>query len=107
MDQTQSTLCNIINQLHNIEIKVKELDQSNRLERRFERIKSQLEVLSLFIHDPLHEAYDSTRLDCEASIAGDKTENLQIVEVIKPIVFHRQGEINSIIQRGVVIVEGK
>ena len=107
MQENHSTLCNIINQLHAIETKVNEVSEPLRLERRFDRIKKQLQELKLFIHNPIQEDYDETRIDCEASIAGDKTDNLYIVEVIKPIIYLRDGNVNQIIQRGVVIVEGR
>lgn len=107
MNKNYSVLCNIINQLHNIESKCIELDESGKIGRRFDRLKSQFQELNLFIHSPIHEAYDDTRLDCEASIAGDKISDLKIVEVIKPIIYHRDEQENSIIQKGVVIVEGK
>ena len=107
MQETFSILCNIINQLHAIESKVKEVKEPLKLERKFERIKKHLQELNLFVHNPLQEAYDETRMDCDASIAGDQTENLYIIEVIKPIIYMRDGDVNQIIQRGVVIVEGK
>ena len=106
MDQIQSVLCNIINQLYVIETKVNDLENSKSLSRRFDKIKTQFKELNLHIHDPLYESYDETRLDCEASIAGSLTSNLKIVEVIKPIVYYRTAEVNQIIQRGIVIVEG-
>jgi len=107
MEQNQAVLCTIINQIHTIESKCKELDASGKIGRRFDRLNVQWEALNLYVHNPLHEPYDDTRLDCDASIAGDKTDQLQIVEVIKPIIFHRDGDENRILQRGVVIVEGK
>ncbi|MDF1695153.1 MAG: hypothetical protein P1U56_04950 [Saprospiraceae bacterium] len=107
MQPTQSILCNIINQLHAIENKINELPENHKLDRRFNRIKQQFQELDLHVHNPIDEPYDETRIDCEASVAGDKTDNLHIVEVIKPIVFLREGNTNQIIQRGVVIVESK
>jgi hypothetical protein len=53
----------------------------------------------LTIHNPLGETYDQTRLDCEANIAGESTENLVITEVIKPIIRLKQGGLNQIVQK--------
>ena len=107
MSLNLSPLCNIINQLYALEKKVIAMDDSGRISRRFERIKVQFEELNLFIHVPLDEAYDDTRLDCDASVTGEKIDNLKIVEVIKPIIYHRENEVNKIVQRGVVLVEGR
>ncbi len=89
----------IINQT--IEIEKKASGQTAIL-RHVERIKNAFEELGYHIHNPIGERYDETRTDCDASIAGAKTEHLVVKEVIKPII--RQG--GMIVQNGVVIVEG-
>ena len=90
----------IINQVFDIERKS---TQNAPILRHIERIRTVFEEMSYQIHNPSGEPYTETRTDCEASIAGAKIENLVVAEVIKPIV-RRQG---MIIQKGVVIVEGK
>ena len=107
MNHTQAVLCKIINQLFNIENKVNQSSPSNQMTRRFDRIKDYIQELDLVIHDPIHEDYNETRTDCEATVAGDKISNLKIVEVIKPIIYHQIEGSQQIIQRGVVIVEGR
>jgi len=79
----------------------------DRLSRKFDRTKKYFEEIDLYIHDPLGEDYSDTRIDCEATISGDSTNDLKIVEVIKPLIFNREGGQNVIIQRAVVIVEGR
>ena len=55
--------------------------------------------------NPLGEAYNETRTDCDASIAGGSAENLVITEVIKPIVWlSLNGQPSSIVQQAVVVV---
>jgi hypothetical protein len=90
----------IINQVFDIERKS---TQNAPVLRHIERIRTVFEEMGYQIHNPSGEPYTETRTDCEASIAGTKIENLVVAEVIKPIV-RRQG---MIIQKGVVIVEGK
>ena len=95
----------MINQLHGIHSKVSEMEDSRSTERGFARLYAYFEELDLHIHDPLGEDYDETRIDCEATIAGDSVDNLHIVEVIKPIIYNRIEGQNHILQRAVVIVE--
>jgi hypothetical protein len=65
----------------------------------------------LTYHNPLGEKYNQSRTDCEASIAGTETENLEIVEVIKPIVFYSYTDENkpmkTIAQKAVVVAEAR
>lgn len=106
MDETQKVLCNIVNQIFAIEQKVQPEPSYRSLSRRFDRIKDQLKILDLHVLDPINENYDSSRIDCDASITGEGTNEMKIVEVIKPIIFHGTSSSRRILQRGVVIVEG-
>lgn len=106
MNDTQQVLCKIINQLFQIKEKVNASDDSNGMQRKFDRIHTYLEELNLHVHNPIGESYDDTRLDCEATISGDSINNLEIVEVIKPIIYLKSDG-NTLLQRGVVIVKGK
>ena len=103
MTDTQDVLCNIINQIFQIELKCKQELDSKGLQRKFKRINQHFGELNIKMHDPLGEAYDDTRIDCEATISGDDMEDLKIIEVIKPIIYYKEVE-NVILQRGVVIV---
>ena len=53
------------------------------------------------------EAYNENRTDLEASIAGISTDNLVVIEVIKPIIRSKNGTITQIVRKGVVVVESK
>lgn len=107
MIQDTQSVCQIINQIHSIQNKVLEQNDSNGMVRKFERLHKSFEAFNMFIHNPIGEAYNATRMDCEATISGSGTENLQIVEVIKPIIYLKENGRNEIIQRGIVIVEAK
>jgi len=106
MQEQHKSLCNIINQIHSLEAKLMSSDEHKTLDRRFQRIKKSFEDMNLFIHNPIGEAYTETRLDCEASISGESSENLKIIEVIKPVIYFKNEDDNEIIQRAVVIAEG-
>ncbi|RMG57620.1 MAG: hypothetical protein D6722_24645 [Bacteroidetes bacterium] len=82
------------------------LADNRSLSRNLDRMSRALAELGLIWHDPLGEAYDETRTDCEASIAGTCSENLRITEVIKPIVYWQEKEGRQLVQQGLVVVEG-
>ena len=65
------------------------------------------EKISFIIENPINQKYKETRTDVEANISGDSTENLIIVDVIKPIIRIKQGKVSKIIQKGIVIVQDK
>lgn len=105
--------CFIINQLFEIEKKSKKLIEENSIYRNIQKLREHFEnnilgdELGLSYHAPLGESFNETRTDCEASIAGNSTENLLITEVIKPVIRVHQGDRTFIIQKAVVIVESQ
>lgn len=112
-DQLQFFL-DLTNQHFALSQKIKQLPDTGSLQRNLDRLSlmlsERLEVfaepgMGLEVHDPLGEAYDETRTDCSASIAGEALENLVIVEVIKPIIRLRHQQMSRIVQQGVVIVK--
>ncbi len=108
-----------MNQIFEIEKKSANLKEENSIQRNLNKMKGILEeeffkgssTIGLTYHNPLGESYSDTRTDCEATIAGTEVENLQIIEVIKPIIFYAYQEnekvIKVIIQPAVVIVQSK
>jgi hypothetical protein len=112
LDKTIKNQIFILNQIFEIENKLSKLDTTHTINRNIDKLKSFYkdsfdDNISLIIENPKGEDYNETRTDIEASIAGDSTENLIIVDVIKPIIRLRQGQKNKIIQRGIVIVQDK
>lgn len=112
----------LINQIFEIEKKVAKLKEENSINRNLLRMKEILEYgllssnnseVGLTYHNPIGENYNETRTDCDASIAGETTDNLKIIDVIKPIVYLKAKESESntnykpIVQKGVVIVESQ
>lgn len=105
--EKQDQLLRVINQVFELEKKSNQKEELIPIRRNLARIKDAFTEMGLAWNDPLGEAYSDTRTDCEASIAGDSTDNLQITEVIKPIVWMKDGTTNYIIQKGVVIAESR
>jgi hypothetical protein len=109
----------ILNQLFEIENKAKKIQEQNSIIRNTDRLKNffETEVFSegieyhgfsingLFMLDPIGEAFNETRLDCEATITGDSHENLKIIDVIRPIIFAKTDNSQIIVQKGIVIVK--
>ena len=103
----------ILNQLFEIENKVKNINELNSIQRNIDRMKDYFETdalaegQGLVYYNPLGESYNETRTDCEASISGSSHENLEIIEVLKPIIYFKYANTQTVIQKAVVIVESK
>ena len=108
-----------MNQIFEIEKKASNLKEDNSIQRNINKMKGIMEeeffkgtsTIGLSYHNPLGESYNDTRTDCEATIAGTEVENLEIIEVIKPIIFYAYQEndktMKIIVQPAVVIVQSK
>ncbi len=97
----------VINQVFDMEKKLETMENSTSLQRNIRRIKVSLENMNIVYINPWGEKWDETRTDCEATISGTSTRKLRITEVIKPIITKKEGNMYQIIQKGVVIVEGR
>jgi hypothetical protein len=97
-------IVNIINQVFEIEKKIQAQPAVN-IQRQVERIKSELNEMGYFYHNPLHEKYDETRTDCEANIVGKLKKSMTITDVIKPVIHQSEGTAKKIIQKAIVVVE--
>jgi hypothetical protein len=103
--QIETPWLQIINQIFDMEKKLDKLENGRTLERNIRRIKSQLAEMDLEYLNPIGERYNETRTDVTATISGNSSRNLVITEVIKPIIVQRVGNVQQIVQVGVVIVE--
>ncbi len=113
----------LINQIFEIENKVKDIQETNSIQRNIDRLKTFFESefakdgSGFVYHNPKGESYDETRIDCEANISGTSTENLEIVDVIRPIIIYKYKSIDPvtsqeitkpfIVQKAIVIVKSK
>ena len=93
----------IINQVFEIEKKTAASGTVN-IGRQLERIRSEIEALGYAWHSPLHEKWDETRTDCEASITGTLRPRMLITDVIKPIVHQAGADGKTVVQKAIVIV---
>jgi len=97
----------ILNNLCDIEKKLDTYGDSSNVRRNVERIKELLEDEQLFFENPLGEKFTETRTDLEATITGEGTEKLYVVEVIKPIVRYGTKKFSVVVQKGIVVVQSK
>ena len=103
----------ILNQLFELEQKTVKIKEQNSLQRNIDKLKNyfETEALSdgqgLIYHNPIGEFYNLTRTDCEATISGLSHDNLEIIEVLKPIIYLKYGNSKIIIQKAIVIVQSK
>lgn len=110
----EKVFLDMLNQIFDIEKKLEKIQEPNSISRNLTNLKSLFESrvygvneTGLIIHNPLGEDYNPTRLDCDANITGESTDNLVIVEVIKPIIRLKQTNVTHIVQKAVVIVQDK
>ena len=103
---------NLMNQVFEIEKKLDKLKNPGSIGRNVRKMKEAF-AQDLFpngglvYEDPIGQSYDETRSDCEASISGESTEDLVVVDTIKPIVRLTVHDMTRIVQRAVVVVESK
>ena len=110
----------LINQVFDIEKKSFQIKEEHSIYRNINKLRDLIEnelfkgtagTVGLSYHNPIGETYSDTRTDCEASIAGTSADNLEIVEVIKPIIFYSYLEdekvIKAIVQKAVVVAKSK
>src|ERR1035437_2259764 len=103
----------ILNQIFEIENKLAKIQEQNSIQRNIDRLKDffATDALSddqgLEYHNPIGERYNETRTDCEANISGASHENLEIIEVLKPIIYAKIGNSKIVIQKAIVIVQSK
>jgi hypothetical protein len=100
----------MLNQIFEIEKKSDKLSEENTISRNISKLKDIFEDeispnFSFSLRNPLNEKYDDTRTDLNADISGESTENLVVVEVIKPIIYIRESGKTQILQKGLVVVQ--
>ena len=106
-DTLPDALLTLANQVFDMQKKLARIPDTRKVDRNFRRIQQSFEEMGLYVHNPMGEAFDETRTDCEASISGTGTHQLVVTEVLKPIIRLRENGFDRIVQRGVVIVESK
>ena len=123
--QIPKSLLIVLNQLYQVEQKLKKGDDPAGISRNLAKMKDALAEegfpivdagggqipITLTYEDPMGKPYNDTRTDLEATISGVGTENLVVVEVIKPIIratWKDGADVTSkIVQQGIVIVASR
>src|SRR5262245_13968947 len=101
-------LLTVMNNLYEIERKLTMHGDPGNAARNVGRIREAIaDAERLFYEDPHGQPFKETRTDLEASISGTTTENLVIAEVIKPIIRYGPLERSRVVQKGIVVVEGR
>jgi hypothetical protein len=95
----------IINQLFEMQAKLKDAGTIQQFERNFNRLYSLFEEDGYIIQDPTGEIYSETRTDYEASISGRIGSKMKITRTIKPIVYHKKEGALQLLQKAVVMAE--
>ena len=105
------SLLTALNQLYELEQKIKKHGDAANMQRNVTRMKDAFEELSseygLFYEDPMGQPFKETRTDVDATISGTSTENLVVVEVIKPVIRVGKRSYSHVVQKGIVVVESK
>ena len=105
------SLLTVLNQLYEVEQKLKKQSGLEGIQRNINRMKDAFEEYGLIYEDPMGQRCSETRTDVDMTIAGAGTDNLAVVEVIRPIVRQRnqafQGDAGRIVQKGIVVVESQ
>jgi hypothetical protein len=114
-----------MNQVYEMEQKLKKHGDQNNLQRNVTKMKDAFAEeglpmgdvgggqyrIGLVYEDPMGQSFKETRTDLDATISGSGTDNLVVVEVIKPIIraIFRDGggEFARVVQKGIVIVESQ
>lgn len=97
----------ILNQLFELEQKLKQENLEEKVARNLKRIWNAWEEEGYVCKNPLHEHYAATRADVEATIIGQEANHMVITQVIKPIIFKKEQQELTLLQKGVVMVERK
>lgn len=95
----------IINQLFEIQQKLREMGKAESFERNFNRLFAVFEEDGFIVQNPTNEAYSDSRTDCEASIAGSLSSKMKITKTLKPIIYRKDNANVQLLQKAVVIVE--
>ena len=97
----------VLNNLCDIDRKLSIHGDPGNAKRNVERIKETIEDIKVFYEDPMGQSFSETRTDLEATITGEGSDNLKVVEVIKPIIRVGDRKFSRVVQKGIVIVQSE
>ena len=94
-----------LNNLYEIERKLKMHGDIGNALRNVHKIKESFTDEGFFYEDPYGQIFKETRTDLEATISGEGTDNLLVIEVIKPIIRAGTSQFSHVVQKGIVVVQ--
>jgi len=115
----------VLNQLYELEQKTKKYDDPANVSRNISKMKDALAEagfpasdygsgqysIGVAYEDPMGQSFNETRTDLEVNIAGSGTDDLVVVDVIKPIIrailTNSTGKFYQLVQKGIVTVESR
>lgn len=104
----------VLNNVYEIEQKLSCHGDQGNAKRNIDKINDILRTENifsmeggLFYENPYGQEFKETRTDLEVSISGDSTENLVVIDVIKPIIRFGTSDFSQVVQKGIVIVQAK
>lgn len=97
----------LLNNLYEIERKLFLHGDPGNARRNVDKIKESMLGEGLFYEDPIGQPFKETRTDLDATISGHSVDNLFVAEVIKPIIRAGKSELSRVVQKGIVVVQGK
>ena len=97
----------VLNNLCDLDRKLSIHGDPGNAKRNVERIKETIENIKVFYEDPMGQSFSETRTDLEATITGEGSDNLKVVEVIKPIIRVGDRNFSRVVQKGIVIVQSE
>ncbi len=95
----------VINQLFEMQYKLKEMGKAHNFERNFNRLFAIFEEAGFVVQDPTNEIYTDSRTDCEASISGTVSSKMRIIKTLKPVIYKKTDSTVQLVQKAIVIVE--
>jgi len=109
--QIPKSILAVINQLYEIEQKLAKQEGPANLSRNISKMKDAFAELGYEYENPMGQPCNETRTDLDTTISGSGTQNLVVVEVIKPIIRYvvrdGRGKFSTVVQKGVVVVEAR
>ena len=95
-------MINLINQIYEIQRKADE-NGISVFNRNLERIFSELKEMGYEIEIPINKKYDENNTSLEVSLLDDNSDTIS--KVLKPIIYRREGDTLTLIQKGIAIIE--
>ena len=95
----------VLNNLYEAENKLNRAGDPGNALRNVAQMEEALASAHVFYEDPFGQSFVETRTDLEVTISGSETENLRVVEVIKPIIRIGDESYSRVAQKGIVVVQ--